>query len=130
MTTLVILRGLPGAGKTTLAMQMARQLHFKSVEADDFFYSFGVYNFDASKLGQAHTACFANTKQFLESGKSVVVSNTFTTEKEIKPYKELADSLGITFLSLVVENRHGNRSVHNVPGETLQKMGDRFSLSL
>ena len=60
----------------------------------------------------------------------IVVSNTSTTEKEMQPYLDLAREFGYTVVSLIVENRHGNSNVHNVPQETLKKMQDRFEVKL
>ena len=60
----------------------------------------------------------------------IFVSNTFTTEKEMKPDLEMAEKNNYQIVSLVVENRHGNESVHNVPEETMTKMRNRFSLKL
>lgn len=60
----------------------------------------------------------------------VFVANTFTTEKEIKPYKDLADRHDYMFISLIVENRHGNSSIHGVPVSKLEEMKARFSIKL
>lgn len=60
----------------------------------------------------------------------IVVSNTSTTEKEMQPYLDLAKEFGYTVVSLIVENRHGNSSVHGVPKETLEKMKNRFEVKL
>ena len=62
--------------------------------------------------------------------RKIVVSNTSTTERELQPYLDLANEFGYTVVSLVVENRHGNTNVHDVPQETLQKMKDRFQIKL
>lgn len=67
----------------------------------------------------------------MDSGADYIfVSNTFTTEKEMKPYLKMAEESGYHVVSLIVENRHGNKSVHNVPEETMTKMRDRFSFKL
>jgi hypothetical protein len=63
-------------------------------------------------------------------GQEIVVSNTATTERELEPYLKLAKSYGYIVVSLIVENRHGNKSVHGVPDETLEKMRKRFSVKL
>ena len=60
----------------------------------------------------------------------VVVSNTSTTEKEMRSYIDMAKEYEYRIVSLVVENRHGNESVHRVPAETIQKMKDRFEIKL
>lgn len=135
--TLYLVRGLPGAGKSTFVKHLMTSLsglafssrHF---EADQYFYDTeGNYNFDVEKLGAAHFQCQRKTYEAMEELiNCIFVSNTFTTEKEMKPYIKMAEELGYQIVSLVVENRHGNKSVHNVPEETMTKMRDRFSLKL
>lgn len=100
-------------------------------EADDFFLNEdGTYWFDGAFLGKAHDVCFAKTKAAIEDGRSVAVSNTFTTEREMEKYVNLAKERGIKLVSLVVENRHGNRSVHDVPETAMRRMRERFNFQL
>jgi predicted kinase len=132
MTTLYLIRGLPGSGKSTLANSLH---HFGAVgyvvEADMYFTDdFGTYRFDPSRLHEAHTWCKKHVEQCMKYKQSVAVSNTFTTEKELQPYLDLAKEYGYTVISLIVENRHGSSSVHSVPEETIQKMKNRFSVKL
>jgi predicted kinase len=134
MKTLIILRGLPGSGKSSFAKYMFSNNVF---EADQYFYdSNGNYNFDASKLHEAHLDCQKRVEELMQMsettqyGQEIVVSNTATTERELEPYLKLAKSYGYTVVSLIVENRHGNKSVHGVPDETLEKMRKRFSVKL
>lgn len=129
--TLYLLRSLPGAGKSTLACDMAESMGIMYYEADMYFYDIcGNYNFDASKLGQAHHWCQDAARKELEEGMSVIVSNTSTTEKEVDVYQQMAQDTGSRFISLIVENRHGNKSVHDVPPEKIAQMRQRFSVKL
>ena len=139
MNTLYLIRGLPGSGKTTFANTMLALLHGAADdaeaagrhEADDYMRdSEGNYSFDADKLYFCHEACFAAASKDLEEGRDTIVSNTSTTEKEIEKYQELAAYFGARFVSIIVENRHGNSSVHNVPELTMDKMRKRFSVQL
>ena len=50
---LYLLRGIPGAGKSTLAKQLGDS-HF---ETDGFFMVDGEYKFDPTKLREAHQWC-------------------------------------------------------------------------
>lgn len=130
---LIILRGLPGSGKSTLANSIksdsARQIEI--VEADQFFINEdGQYNFDPSKLYQAHKSCYDRAENFMKAGIDLIVSNTFTTEKEIDPYLKLGEKYDYSIFSLIVENRHGNESIHDVPDKTVQKMRNRFSVKI
>lgn len=129
MKDLILLRGLPGSGKSTLAKRICNQ----HVEADMYFIQDGNYQFDASKLREAHEWCKNRTEEYMEQGYNVVVSNTFTQENELEPYYKLAEKYGYRVFSLILENRHGeseDTNIHNVPKETIQKMKNRFKIKL
>jgi len=130
MKTLIIIRGIPGSGKSTLAKLLVPEEQI--FEADKFWYDKeGNYNFDMSRLYQAHMWCQQELEFAMEGNYDrLVISNTTTTEKEIQPYLDLAKKYDYRVVSLIVENRHGNESVHNVPIEVIDKMKDRFSMKL
>jgi predicted kinase len=121
-----IIRGVSGSGKTTLAHSICPNV----VSADDYFMVGGQYQFDASKLPQAHSDCFRRFKELVSSGQKVAVANTFTKEWEFEEYKQFAEWSGYTVFVIVVENRHGGRNVHSVPSETLKKQSDRLRGSI
>lgn len=136
LRSLFLVRGLPGAGKTSLAYLlegMVDQYRYNCtcVAADDYFSKHGGYDFDVSKLGAAHRHCEEIAGLAMSNNVNVViVHNTFTTEKEMKPYKEMANKYNYKTIQIIVENTHGNSSVHNVPEETMQRMKDRFKVTL
>ena len=126
MKTLFILRGLPGAGKSTLA----DSLGIDYVEADMFFMQDGEYRFDGSKLKDAHQWCQDRVRKFMELDMSVAVANTFTQEWEMEPYLKMAKEFGYRVNSLIVENRHGGENIHGVPAEAMDRMEKRFEIKL
>jgi predicted kinase len=121
---LYIVRGIPGSGKSTLAKQLTANVF----EADYYFYdNDGNYNFIPSKIKEAHKECQQFVGYAMESGiPKIAVSNTFTQEWEMEPYFELAKTYGYKTFSIVVENRHGNESIHGVPEDKLEQMKSRF----
>jgi len=125
MIFLQIIRGLPGSGKSTFAKKFADIAKILHVEADQYFMTDGVYQFDKDKLHQAHLYCQKTTFEELSKGNSVVVSNTFTTLSELKPYIEFAQNLGIDVNITEMKNDFGN--IHNVPNDTINRMKERFA---
>jgi predicted kinase len=123
---LFLLRGTPGSGKSTLA----KSLGGKHVEADMFHLDKdGNYNWKPEKVKDAHIWCQTIVGGWMaDDEERIVVSNTFTQEWELKPYLEWAEDFGYTVFSLIVENRHGGKNVHNVPEEVLDKMRERFEV--
>jgi predicted kinase len=127
MKELILLRGLPGSGKSTLA----RSLGGMHMEADKYFMHSGKYEFDASKLRDAHNWCQNAVRVGMETqGQKIVVSNTFTQEWEMDPYYKLAEQYGYRVYSLVVENRHMGVNQHGVPTDKLEQMKNRFEIKL
>jgi predicted kinase len=123
---LILLRGLPGSGKSTLANRICD----KVAEADEFFVVNGVYQFDATKLKQAHEWCRNKAHEWMKKGYNIVVSNTFTQEWEMEAYYCLAEQYGYRVHSLVVENRHMGVNQHGVPADKLEQMKNRFEIKL
>lgn len=117
---LVLIRGLPGSGKSTMAKAMPTHKHF---EADQFFVNEdGLYVFDASKLKEAHEQCLQRTITALTYGNDVVVSNTFTMQWEMVKY--FCIPLGYDLRILVATGNYTNE--HGVPEEAIQRMRDRW----
>jgi hypothetical protein len=112
---LILIRGLPGSGKTTKAMGYVNDgyMHF---EADDFFTKDGEYRFDANLLPAAHEWCLNKAREALRSGEFVCVANVFTTIDDLRPYTELG------FDYQVVEANYPGKSIHRVPASTIRAM--------
>jgi predicted kinase len=129
--TLIILRGVSGAGKSTVADMLAEGL-WPVCEADKFHYTEdGVYDWKPENIQAAHTWCQSEVKDMMGwNFRRIIVSNTSTSEKELKPYLDLAAENGYRVISLVVENRHGNDSIHSVPQETRDAQERRLRNSL
>jgi predicted kinase len=132
MKNLILLRGLPGSGKSTVADLIgAKGAGYAHFEADMFFMQDGVYKFDASKLQLAHNWCMIQTEKAMADDTSIIiVSNTFTQNWEMDFYYEKAKYYDYRVMSLVVENRHNGVNQHGVPEDKLEIMRKRFDLKL
>jgi predicted kinase len=136
MKELFLIRGSPGAGKSTFANFIWNE--YAICEADKFFVDKeGTYNFDASKLREAHEWCRDEVETRMKDNTlnpqyypEIVVSNTFTQEWEMEAYYELAKKYGYTVFSLIVENRHNGVNEHGVPADKLDQMRNRFEIRL
>lgn len=130
---LVILRGLPGSGKSTAA-KLLESMGAKAHCADEcweYDYTTDPRGFTIEGLKAAHNKCRFNvTQDMSQKTPVVVIHNTSTTEKELLPYLGLANYYGYDVISLVVENRHDGKSIHNVPEQQLVKMRNRFEVKL
>ena len=127
MPTLYIVRGLPGSGKSTYAKSLESPLGIIHFEADMYFEQDGEYKFNPSLLKHAHMWCYNRVAEFLDIGGDVVVSNTFTTLKEMQPYFNLAEMYNADVIIVEMKTQYG--SIHNVPEETIAKMKARWQES-
>jgi predicted kinase len=123
MASMILVRGLPGSGKSTIAKNLIG--FYQHIETDMFWMVDGEYKFDFTRLGEAHAWCLDKTRDMLVRGWSPVVSNTFTTIKELRPYFDLAKEFNIS--PQVITCQSSFKNVHNVPEETLAKMQARFA---
>jgi predicted kinase len=130
----IILRGVSGSGKSTFASMLARNNSGAVVvTADDYFTdSWGLYKFDASKLGAAHGQCFDRFNEALYNPavNTIIVANTNTSPKDFKVYVDAAEFFGATVTYIVLENRHGNSDVHDVPSEVKERQRHNLKSSI
>ncbi len=127
MKQIVLFRGLPGSGKSSLAESLCKEVY----SADQFFEQSGEYLFDASKIKVAHAWCQAHVEYAMDVEVPIIgVANTFTQDWEMKPYFDLAKKYGYRISTVIVENRHGSENVHEVPLDKIEQMEDRFEIQL
>ena len=124
MRILYIIRGLPGAGKTTLAHMLTPH---RVAEADQFFTnSLGEYNYSQKRLSDAHAYCAEKVLTLMRDGSDgdISVANTFSRHWEYIRYVEMADNSAYTPVIITVKGPW--KSIHNVPDEVIRKMAARW----
>ena len=127
------LRAVSGSGKSLLTNMLCKNIGYVSCSADDFFINEnGEYVFDATKIHLAHLDCQKKCVEALKEPtvEVVIIDNTNVDDRAIKVYQDLAVKYDATFISLVVENRHGGENVHSVPSFILDKQEAKIKESL
>jgi predicted kinase len=131
--TLTLLRGLPGSGKTSFAEKISDYV----ISADDYFMVDGQYQFDSSKLGEAHADCLQRTRHAIEDcdlGSVIVVENTFSQHWEMAPYLYMTGFPHINIVNTVIDlfdsglndNQLFERNTHGVPLKMIKDMRKRW----
>lgn len=122
---LIIVRGLPGSGKSTIARRLLAEDYerFVHLENDMFLTkATGEYIWSPSAYKAASAKCFEITKLRLATGFHVIVSNCFLTNKAIKKY---ADLVNIDNLYIIdVKSRF--ESIHNMSDKVMKRMQSSF----
>ena len=129
MNNLILVRGVSGAGKSTIAPMFKNAV---LVSTDDFFLDeYGEYVFDANSLVINHQFCQIAVKMMMKDKEElIVVHNTFTEDWEMDAYFDLARQYGYAVHTIIVENRHGSKNVHDVPQDVIKAQKERFSVTL
>lgn len=120
----VILRGLPGSGKSTFAKRLANEFGFVHLEADDHFYVNGEYKFDPARVADAHALIARDALTHLQNGRRIVVANTHVR------LWEMAAVVGAAALSqrrLCIAQCSGHYdNIHHVPNNIIFAMTARW----
>jgi len=136
----IIMRGLPGSGKSWTARALARTLKALTgqapvvVSADDYFVGEdGVYRYVPHEQGEAHKQCLRRFMEATASGEVVVVDNTNTSAHELSPYVGIAGVHDYT-VHVVEMTTHPNACLrlqtHDVPEFVVGQMAARLRAPL
>ena len=120
MATLTIVRGHPGAGKSTFAKHAFPSALL--LENDMFLMENGGYKWSPERVKAAVSLCMKMAKMALENGSDVVIANTFTKLRYIEAYSKLASEVGASFK--VYRCNDSFKNVHNVPDNIVQNFKD------
>ena len=132
---LILMRGIPGSGKSSLATKISRDFHGVVQSADSFFINrFGMYDFRPELLTEAHANCQKETRKWAERGvKVIIVDNTNLESWEMEPYAKIAKENG--YHLMLVEpttpwrydaKKCSQLNSHGIPWEKIEACRARF----
>lgn len=139
---LILMRGVPGSGKSHLARQIINMMfgpspnHYKTyiLSTDDYFMVRGQYQYDKYRLSEAHSWNHNRAKSALRSGLSpVIIDNTNVELWEMEPY--LREGVSNGYIIEVVEpntpwakkaHQLVKRNMHNVPLVNIKRMLENY----
>lgn len=127
---LVLIRGLPGVGKSHMAYRMNAYFDDLAIcEADRYMVNAcQEYEYRPERLGECHAHCLVDAVQAMTNTdkKVVVVANTFVRLWEMVPYNIFARMTKRSVVMISILNDMSlnllSRNVHNVPLDVLSRM--------
>uniref|UniRef100_A0A663DKJ3 NEDD4 binding protein 2 n=1 Tax=Aquila chrysaetos chrysaetos TaxID=223781 RepID=A0A663DKJ3_AQUCH len=132
---LVLLRGVPGSGKSYLARTLLEDNPGGIIlSTDDYFYKHGQYHYDANCLGEAHDWNRKRAKEAFEMRISpIIVDNTNIQAWEMKPYVALAQQFKYKVMFREPDTwwkfkpkELERRNIHGVSKEKIKRMLERY----
>ena len=122
---LILIRGLPGSGKSTFAKELMKKDEISNhYEADMFFMKNKKYEFDVTQIGNAHSWCQTKTMEKLLKNETVIVSNTFTQLWELQPYFNMGTMLDVEVVVYCMKSLYPN--IHEVPELIIEGMKNKW----
>ncbi|KFO88657.1 NEDD4-binding protein 2, partial [Buceros rhinoceros silvestris] len=136
---LVLLRGVPGSGKSYLARSLLEDNPGGIIlSTDDYFYKHGQYHYDPDCLGEAHDWNTKRAKEAFEMEISpIIIDNTNIQAWEMKPYVALAQQFKYKVMFREPDTwwkfkpkELERRNIHGVSKEKIKRMLERFERCL
>jgi len=139
MPACILMRGLPGSGKTTAARKIVRDRNLEPHQsrifaADDYFCKDGVYRFDVSHAANSYAwnrqraqAAFAKRVEL------IVIDSCNTTVYEMRDYARMADEKAYAIEICEMDTPWAwkldelvRRNIHGMPRRSIERMMDRW----
>ncbi|NXL81479.1 N4BP2 protein, partial [Leptocoma aspasia] len=136
---LVLLRGVPGSGKSYLARNLLEDNPGGVIlSTDDYFYKHGQYHYDPDCLGEAHDWNRKRAKEAFEMQISpIIIDNTNIQAWEMKPYVTLAQQFKYKVMFREPDTwwkfkpkELERRNIHGVSKEKIKRMLERYERCL
>jgi len=132
--TVLVVRGLPGSGKSHWVEAQDFPQGWTYCSADKFYMVDGQYRYNKSRQGEAHAFCLEEFLIAIEKeSPCIVVDNTCSREWEYKNYLRIARMHGYTVQIIEITCQHrtmakvfASRNSHGVPEDVVVGMFERW----
>jgi predicted kinase len=122
MKNIILVRGIPGSGKSTYAKSLGIKNH---IENDMWYEKFlGSYIYNRENHLKAIKWCKEEALRIMKLGEDLIVSNTFIQRWEMDYYCNLAFEYNYNIKCIIMQNRFKN--IHNVPEDKIKLMEAKF----
>ena len=130
--SLILLRGLPGSGKSRLAAVLSENGKYPVCSVDQYFTDpDGNYHFRYAENHLAYERCRQCVQDEVKrQTKRIFVDNTFTLDWELEPYFQIAGESAYSIYVVTVENYHGGKNIHGITDQQLRKMAEKYKVRL
>jgi predicted kinase len=92
---LILICGLPGSGKTTLAKELAPKVPAVRLSPDEWKHELGIDYYDEQRRVQLESRLWRLGQELLTLGQSVILENGFWTREERDGLRLIARALGV-----------------------------------
>lgn len=131
---LIVIRGIPGSGKSNKAQQLSTEHHGRVVSVDAYFERSGSYKFKDTEISRAYGYVEGQIDMLMQqSVPCIIADGIHQSGKHLIGYQLLADKHGY---ELEVQYPDGpsifdvetcfKHSLHKVPRRTIAKIAERF----
>lgn len=152
MKRLILMRGLPGSGKSTETKKLAADHMYqggKSVavcSTDDYHMIDGKYVFQPAMLGQFHHLNLQDADLYMKINvQLIIIDNTNIKRRDMTRYQKSGKQLGYEVEEIIMDEEYlipgeemtqhlidayvdlcANRNMHDVPREVIARMAKEF----
>lgn len=134
MKKLIIMRGIPGSGKSTKAAELAKENNGVIASVDHFFERTGTYEFDKYSVGHSYGFCEGEVAAYMKQGHDTIIADgVHSVLKRLEVYADLAKTYGykVEYVypdgdAIFDPQACYEHSVHNVPLQVIKNIAANF----
>jgi predicted kinase len=134
MSKLIVVRGLPGSGKSQLAKTLADTMNGVIASVDQYFMRSGQYLFKRSGVAHSYGFVQGQVDAFMQKGEPVIIADgVHQSLTDIEAYHALANKYGYE-LEVIMPDHEGafdprvcyEHSEHKVPFYIIRAIASHF----